>query len=271
LAIYNSNLRALVALVALALLTPAAGAQATPVPDPYTPYEGARQPETRAGATPALPPVETPAHEQSPLGAPTNEPAQSAGPPSIGFDVARTAASLAIVIALILALRLGLKRLAGGAGKLSGQFGAGGRAPSGILSVIGRYPIARGQTLVLLKLDTRILLLSQTSEGFQTLAEISDPDEVASILTKSRDEQGDSMASRFTSLLRQAERDPRLADEHLVEVEEPRIRSRRRAAARPADDLGVESWDESQETPRQRTDAIGALKQRLAWLTEGGR
>lgn len=98
-------------------------------------------------------------------------------------------------------------------GTLRSAIGAGGRAPSGILEVIGRYPVSRGATLVLLKMDTRILLLSQTAggrfgagAGFSTLAEISDPEEVASILIKSRDDEGDSLAERFRTILHRFDR-----------------------------------------------------------------
>lgn len=98
-------------------------------------------------------------------------------------------------------------------GSLRSAIGAGGRAPSGILEVIGRYPVSRGATLVLLKMDTRILLLSQTAggrfgagAGFATLAEITDPEEVASILIKSRDAEGDSLAERFRSMLHRFDR-----------------------------------------------------------------
>jgi hypothetical protein len=79
--------------------------------------------------------------------------------------------------------------------------------------VLGRYPVGRGVTLVLLKLDSRILLLSQSAGGrfgagstFSTLAEINDPEQVASILVRSRDADGDSLAEKFKSLLARFDR-----------------------------------------------------------------
>ncbi len=120
----------------------------------------------------------------------------------------RTVLSLAIVVALIVLCAAIVRKVAATSGGLAGALGPGGRAPSGLLEVLGRYPIARGQTLVLLRLDQRVLLLSQNSGrlragagGFATLAEITDGAEVASILTQTRDEEGDSMAARFRTIL----------------------------------------------------------------------
>lgn len=125
----------------------------------------------------------------------------------------RTALGLAFVLGLILALKSAAQRLAQRVGGLAGQMGAGGRAPSGVLEVLGRYPVARGQTLALLRVDRRVLLLCQSSSGFSTLAEFTDPEEVASLLVKTRGEEGDSIAERFDGLLRGMERDPSIAGE----------------------------------------------------------
>lgn len=120
----------------------------------------------------------------------------------------RTALALLAVLSLIFVGATVVRRLAVFGGDLACSLGPGGRAPSGVLSVLGRYPVGGGERLVLLKVDRRVLLLSQSvgrwrspGSGFRTLCEISDPEEVASILVKSRDEQGDSIADRFRSLL----------------------------------------------------------------------
>lgn len=121
---------------------------------------------------------------------------------------AQTGAALVLVVGLILALKWGAQRLARRASGIAWQMGPAGRAPSGVLEVLGRYPVARGQSLVLLKMDRRVLLLGQTAAGFSTLSEVSDPEEVASLLIKTRDDEGASMAARFNELLRDMERDP---------------------------------------------------------------
>lgn len=132
----------------------------------------------------------------------------------------RTLFATGLVIGLAILLRTGVRRISARGGGLASQLGAGGRAPSGLLMVLGRFPIARGQTLVLLKIDRRVLLLCQGPSGFQTLTEITDPEEVASLLVKSRDEEGESLASRFTSMLHRAERDPSICGNLLHEVAE---------------------------------------------------
>lgn len=121
--------------------------------------------------------------------------------------ILQTGGALAVVLGLIFALRFAVTRAARSSGSLSALLGPGGRAPSGVLEVLGRYPVGRGQTLVLLKLDRRVLLVSQTSQGFSTLTQLTDPDEVASVLVKTRDEEGESLAARFKSMLSGFERD----------------------------------------------------------------
>lgn len=124
----------------------------------------------------------------------------------------RTGLALAGVIALLLGFRWMVLR-AGKRSGLVGELSAGGRSPSGVLRVLGRYPIARGRSLVILQLDTRVLLLDQSSDGFKTLSEITEPEEVASILMKTRDEEGASQAARFSGMLREMESDPRALDD----------------------------------------------------------
>jgi hypothetical protein len=76
-----------------------------------------------------------------------------------------------------------------------------------VLEVLGRYPVGRGANLVLLKLDRRVLLLCQLhgkggpQGAMSTLCEITDPEEVASILVKTRDAQGETLARKFQGVL----------------------------------------------------------------------
>lgn len=149
--------------------------------------------------------------EALPLGAPRQAPKPDATAPatsagSVG-DWIRTAAALGGVLVLVIgagwAVRSAARR---GGGGLLGALGAGGRAPSGLIEVLGRYPVGRGSTLVLLKLDRRILLVCQNTSrvsggSMSTLSEITEPEDVASILLKSRDAEGETMTQRFQSLL----------------------------------------------------------------------
>jgi len=127
--------------------------------------------------------------------------------------VMQTLGALAVVIGLILILRVVFVKLSGTSGGLRAQLGAAGKAPSGVLFVLGRYPVSRGMSFVLLQLDQRVLLLSQTGAGFHTLAELTDADEVASIIQKVREENGESLSSKFTGMLRKFESDPRTIED----------------------------------------------------------
>lgn len=120
----------------------------------------------------------------------------------------RTGLSLAIVLSLVLALATVAKKLARKNGHLAAALGASGPRPAGLLEVLGRYPIARGQTLILLKLDRRVLLIGHTASRLRggpgslaTLCEITDAESVADILARSQDAEHASISARFQSLL----------------------------------------------------------------------
>lgn len=141
-----------------------------------------------------------------PLGAPRDRPGPRQAEPA-GPSILRTGVALGAVVSCAVGLGALARRLARGRGGLIGALGPGGRAPSGLLEVLARYPIGRGGTLVVLKLDRRVLLVSQSlgragGGTMATLCEITDPDEVASILLKARDDEGKSHAERFQALLR---------------------------------------------------------------------
>ncbi len=133
----------------------------------------------------------------------------------LGKDFARTVAALGGVLLLIFALAHVYKKLVRSRGGLSGQMGAGGRAPAGLVEVLGRYPISSGMTLVVLRFDRKVLLLSHAGGGrgkrgmsgpgaMQTLCEMDSAEDVASILGKVRDESGDSIAASFERTLQEA-------------------------------------------------------------------
>ncbi|MHC5004548.1 MAG: flagellar biosynthetic protein FliO, partial [Planctomycetota bacterium] len=123
-------------------------------------------------------------------------------PPPLWRSLAapRVLGGLAAVIGLIVLLRLALRRAAG-------PLGGGGR-PSGVLEVLARYPVGRGQQLILLKVARRLLLVHQSGPAMRTLSELSDPEEVAVVLA--RIEAGSRRGSRsFRSALQRYETDHR--------------------------------------------------------------
>lgn len=171
-------------------------------------------------ATPAAPRVAPPS-ESLPLGVPAASPSvpePTAAPPSVlSSPAVRTISALTLVLSLIFGLRSVIRAGGRRAGGVASALGAAGRAPSGVLSVLGRYPVGKGATLVLLQLDRRVLLLSQTGAGFTTLCELTDADDVASVVRKTADDEGASLAKRFSSMLRASERDPTIVGENPYE------------------------------------------------------
>ncbi|MBN4052653.1 flagellar biosynthetic protein FliO [Roseiflexus sp. AH-315-K22] len=198
--------------------------------------------------------------------------------PASSKNIGKTAGATAIVLALIILIALAIRAIARRQGGLMAAMGPGGRSPGGLLEVLGRFPIGRGQTLVLLKIDRRVLLLSQSSGGrlgagasMNTLCEITDPEEVASILIKGADEGGDSMAHRFRSLL--------AGQSNIAPLRDEPVTAGRAVFENDAGD-STEIWDESQgfETITERAEtwptgptgptghdssALGSLKSRL--------
>lgn len=169
----------------------------------------------------------------TPLGAPPQPSRQGtalitpdapAGSHSQGLG--RTVLALAGVVAMILGLSWLFKRASRAAGGISGSLGAGGRAPAGIVEILARYPVASRHTLVVLRFDRRVLLCSMTGStrsagaGMTVLCELDEPEDVASVLIKTRDEAGETIARSFERSLRDAERLTREAEE----IEPVRVR-----------------------------------------------
>ncbi len=124
-------------------------------------------------------------------------------------DILRTVGALVLVIALILALAWGVRRLARSQGGLGAKLSAGGKSPSGILEVLGRYPVSGKLSLVVLRFDRRVLLITQThgsSGAMSTLCELDDPSDVASVLSRVS-ASSESVNAAFREAIAHAERD----------------------------------------------------------------
>lgn len=178
--------------------------------------------------------------------------------------IARTVAALSVVIGLIFLLWTVFRRTAGRVGGLAAQLGPGGQAPSGVLSVLARYPVARGQTLVLLQMDRRLLLLCQTTQGFQTLCEVTDPEEVASLITRAQDEEGRSLSKRFSNMLRGFERDPSIVGD--VQADDDEARGPR--SLRAVFDRASDADEPPRAEPPDQSDPVGSLRRRLHSMRE---
>lgn len=249
----------------------------------------APRPDSATEASPRIP-VLVP--DTQPLGASQAEQqatlgAASRSEPGTFSWIARTGAALALVLGLILALAWLYER-ATRAKRGVALGGAGGRSPSGVLEVLGRYPIGPRQSLLLLKFDRRVLLLSQTAPRggpvvTSTLCELNDPEDVASVLVKVRDASGESMNRAFAAAMDHADRHAgALAGQApAAPIAPPRasvIEARPLAADYDPEDLrrtvgGSESeraqlWEDL-GTDRGGRDPIGSLRRRLESMRGG--
>lgn len=157
------------------------------------------------------------------------EPAKA--PASLASSTLQVSLALSGVVGMIVVAGVAIRKVARRGGGFFAAIGPGGRSPSGVLEVLGRFPLGRGGTLVLLKLDRRVLLVSmgvgRFSGGMNTLCEITDPDEVASLLLRTRDEAGESIAKQFAGLLQRE-------DEHAGKALKAAAPGAGRPVARPA-------------------------------------
>lgn len=114
-------------------------------------------------------------------------------------DFTRVLGALAAVVGLILLTRtLAVRYLP------SLSRGRSDR-PSGVLEVLARYPIGRGQQLVVLKFARRIVLIHQAGATARTLTEMTDPDEVAATLSRLEAGATARSAGRFKAALQSFE------------------------------------------------------------------
>jgi flagellar biogenesis protein FliO len=110
-------------------------------------------------------------------------------------EFVRVGAALATVVGLLLLLRLAVRK--------TSAIVAGNSRPSGVLEVLARYPLARGQNLILLKLARRILLLHQSGGGVTALCELTDANEVATLLARLEAGSNMAVAAKFRATLQQ--------------------------------------------------------------------
>jgi len=219
-----------------------------------------------------------------PLGAPGRtaliglEAETSTSPMMSRGSMLQTILALGGILLLIFGLATLYKRLAKSQGGLAGAIGAGGSAPSGLVEVLGRYPISSKMTLVVMRFDRRILLLSHAGGGrgknaalgaMTTLCELDKPEDVASVLLKVRDLEGDTIAQSFARTLREAdESQDRYLDEPDLGYDQPRVRipARRR---QPTHVLTNDAGDRAEfGTMTESEAAAGVLRRRLAAMRE---
>jgi flagellar protein FliO/FliZ len=117
--------------------------------------------------------------------------------------------SLAIVLGLFVVLVWVSKR-----------FAPAGTAPlpKEAIELLGRAPLAGRQTMQLIRVGNRLLLVALSASGAETLTEITDPVEVEHLAGLCRRGKGDSASASFNRVLSQ------LATEPASESPRPRAR-----------------------------------------------
>ena len=264
------------------LLNRARGTESTTplVSPPTTQQTNQLQDELRA-SEPVLSSPTTLQTQQPAASEPDQSLGSSIGLPSLSDGWGQTIIALGGVLLLIFGLAQFFKKLARSQGGLAGQIGAGGSAPSGILEVIGRYPISTGLTLVVLKFARRVLLVASNAgtrgkharnATMQTLCELTDPEDVASILLKSRSASGESIASSFERALQDADD---FTDESIYRYDEPVAAPTptRAPRSKPVRTIATDAGDRAElwSTQNDGKAAAQVLRQRLAAMRSGAR
>jgi flagellar biogenesis protein FliO len=190
--------------------------------------------------------------------------------PASSLGLSRTFASLVVVVGIAYVGALAWKRFASRRSGLMAALGAGGKAPSGVLEVLARYPVARAQRLVLIRVGRRVVLVCQSSGiksssgGMSVITEFTDADEVASLLRSVRHADGTDSVASFKGAIKELDHAPL-----------PDLQAEMRYVSAQGDT--VEWRDERIQMPAPRATtsespdpAVGRLRSRLAAMREKG-
>ena len=91
------------------------------------------------------------------------------------MEIARTGGALVVVLGLI-----------GGAWWWLRRTGIAPAQRGGAFEVVARYPMGRGQQVLIARFGPRVLCLQQTREGLRTLSELTDQDDVTTLMAQAR-------------------------------------------------------------------------------------
>lgn len=166
--------------------------------------------EPAAARTPSASPSPAPAQAQEnlPLFRSGTAPEQAAAESRGGEWLLQTLGALGLVIGLVLAARVMLRRWAGPGASVGG---------SPMVEVLARTSVGARQSVLLLRLGKRILIVGQSSAGLSPLGSVDDPDEVADVLTAHARSKPQSISQGFSHLMQRLNRD---YDKHDLAAEE---------------------------------------------------
>jgi flagellar biogenesis protein FliO len=166
--------------------------------------------------------------------------------PLEGLDLSRVGGALLAVILLIFLLRW--------FGKVFFP-AATGKAQSRVVEVVSRSPLAPKQQVMLLRVGKRLLVVGDSAGQLSTLSEITDPDEVASMVGQLREEKSTPVAA-FGSLFGRFSRKFDSDEDDAPEAPEPTDRQ-----------MLMDETDEIQSGPPAQAE-IDGLRERVRRLAE---
>lgn len=111
---------------------------------------------------------------------------------STGEAVTKVVTSLAVVLGLFLLGMLLLRR---------GNARRGGTLPGEVVQTLGRAPLSGRQEMHLVRVGNKLLLLSVTPTGAETLTEITEPEEIDRLAGICRQNHPDSITASFREIL----------------------------------------------------------------------
>lgn len=163
-----------------------------------------------AAAAPAANATPLPARAESEqsIGLPREQAPLTGERPESRTGFARTIFSLAAVVALIVLAAATARMLAQKRGGVLMAMGAAGRAPSGVVDVLARYPLGGGQLLVIFRIGPRVVVVNQVPGrrgSMRTICEFDDPDQAADLVARCRDADGSSFMERFRAASSEAD------------------------------------------------------------------
>jgi len=114
-------------------------------------------------------------------------------------ELIRIGGGLGAVLLLIVILRMWIRAY--------GMNPVASGRPSGIVEILARYPVSRGQSMIVVRFGRQIVLTHHAGGTMTTLCEISDPDEVARMLARLEAGASGRDAERFRTMLQRFDRE----------------------------------------------------------------
>jgi flagellar biogenesis protein FliO len=139
--------------------------------------------------------------ESAPIGSDaltsSSEKSVAAPAPANSFDIPRVLLALTAVLALVFIMRGAFRRMVPGAAV---------HRSSSAVKIVARTSIAPRQHLLVIQFGKRLILVGDTGAHLNSLCEVTDPEEVASIVARTAEETI-SVARRFESLFGRARKE----------------------------------------------------------------